>query len=227
MRFIELEEDRTCCFKYITMLCRMAGLVVVVCLYIMMISILTVEKYHTINGWYLLGITVLLTFLESVWLFDKCNCCDDMSCCCMIWRAIKWIDCWRKTILYIALPIPLFLRNNDQSSSVLKAVLSGTLILGLALLYFIKSFRNASFAKAKGRSYMDLQAQAALASQQAMPMPSAMPAPQPVMQQQQPMMPPPSQNTPLTSAGSTGSSPPTSYGPTSGEGSGGGQPTNN
>lgn len=35
---------------------------------------------------------------------------DDGNCCCTLWRMVMWFDNWKKSILYIIISIPEFLK---------------------------------------------------------------------------------------------------------------------
>ncbi|XP_064623618.1 uncharacterized protein LOC135485476 isoform X2 [Lineus longissimus] len=151
-RFIEVEEEPNCCLKYITIIVRTWGILTAGAL--LGLSIRSLQADHTkYIGWYILGVAIVVTFFELTWLINKCACCDDRSCCCLIWRGIVWIDNWRKTLLYVALCIPCFLKG----MKVLMGVVCGLILIVLALLYLVKSFKNVHCGKKKRNiNYMEV-----------------------------------------------------------------------
>ncbi|KAH9503019.1 hypothetical protein Btru_072636 [Bulinus truncatus] len=116
---------------------RTLGLITIAVLWI---STVLIIKDHNSSyvGYYLIGVSTLVTFFEITWIIDKSACCVRQGCCCRIWSGIMWVDNWKKFILYILLSVPLFL----EDFRLVFGIVSGLLLMLLSTLYLIKTFRS-------------------------------------------------------------------------------------
>ncbi|XP_012934913.2 uncharacterized protein LOC106011085 [Aplysia californica] len=120
---------------HIKLIARTFGLITVAVMWISTVVIIEHERDSYV-GWYLIAASVLVTFFEITWIFNKSACCVREGCCCRIWSAIMYIDNWRKFVFYVALSVPLFL----EGMRIALGIVSGFLLLILSILYLVKTF---------------------------------------------------------------------------------------
>ena len=124
--------------KYVVVVTRVFGILTGFVLWGSAITIINMRYGHLQIGWYCLGAAFLYTFLESIWLVNKCICCELEGVFSYIWRALNWIDNWRKTIIYFGLAIPCYM----EGIGVIWSFLSAIILSVCALLYFAKTFSD-------------------------------------------------------------------------------------
>ncbi|CAH1791201.1 unnamed protein product [Owenia fusiformis] len=132
------EDTRPCPLRYITAISRCWGILTAIGLWGSTIEILRDLSQFFYVGWYLIAISILVTFFELMWILNKSACCVEEGTCCLIWKGLLWIDEWKKTLLYLAFSIPCFLRG----PAVLMGIVSGLLLNILGIFYLVKSFRD-------------------------------------------------------------------------------------
>lgn len=134
----DTEDGRPCFWRYITAITRIWSILTIAALWYCTVDMIQHRDDYEYTHWYTLAVSIVITFLEAVWLLNKCACCkDDGNCCCACWRIIRWIDNWKKGILYACLAIPDF----TKGIVAFMAVICGLLILVLGCFYFLKSFK--------------------------------------------------------------------------------------
>lgn len=99
-----------------------------------------VSFYGHYLGFYLLGVAVLVTFLEIEFLITQCVdvCISADSICKTCWNGVKWLDNWKKAVLYLALSVPCFI----QPHSVWLAAIAGTMLILCGVFNILKTFKT-------------------------------------------------------------------------------------
>ncbi|ELU04188.1 hypothetical protein CAPTEDRAFT_225987 [Capitella teleta] len=138
----EVEEDqRHWFFRHSTAIAHIWGVLTLVGLWYCTVDLLKNRNDHTYTPYYTLVAAIIVSFFEFVWFMNKIVCCkDNGQCCCALWRIIVWVDNWKKGVLYCLVSIPEFLKGWHSSL----AVIAGILIVLLAVVYFLKSFKSCS-----------------------------------------------------------------------------------
>ncbi|KAI8726096.1 hypothetical protein BgiMline_009293 [Biomphalaria glabrata] len=133
------EEKRSQSFVLanIKTIARCFGLITIAVLWVSTVLIIK-DHNNSYVGYYLIGVSTLVTFFELTWIVDKSACCLRQGCCCRVWSAIMWVDNWRKFILYLLMSVPLFL----EDFRLVFSIVSGLLLMFLSTLYLIKTFRS-------------------------------------------------------------------------------------
>ncbi|ELU04189.1 hypothetical protein CAPTEDRAFT_225988 [Capitella teleta] len=168
---VEEYDERPCIFRFITAITHTWGILTLCGVWYCAVELLKDRHKYVYTQYYTLAAAIVVTFFEFAWLFNKIKCCgDDGGCCCTIWRIIVWIDNWKKGILYAAIAIPEFLKGSFS----MLAVISGILILVLAIFYFLKSFKYSSCVerrRVKKRTVVTEDPEAALLKNASSPAP--------------------------------------------------------
>ncbi|XP_064457973.1 uncharacterized protein LOC135368535 [Ornithodoros turicata] len=100
---------------------------------------LTFHRYDL--GIYIIISAVLLTVLETAFAVDLfLDVCirEERGLCLRLWRGIRWIDLWRKSVLYAAVSFLCFW----YPVNVWLAILAGVMTLVLCVLYLILTYKN-------------------------------------------------------------------------------------
>ncbi|XP_070545304.1 transmembrane protein 72-like [Ptychodera flava] len=133
----ETRERCGCCrfvWSHFTFVTRIWGIATAVGLWGIGVEVIH-GGLHLEIGLYLIITAILVTFLEFLFILDKCatKCCKEESCIFKCWSLITWIDNWKRSILYALLSIVCFL----NPTTVWQAVISGIMLVVSALLYGI------------------------------------------------------------------------------------------
>ncbi|XP_048737791.1 uncharacterized protein LOC125652533 isoform X2 [Ostrea edulis] len=96
------------------------------------------DKNTQYVGFYLIGASVLVTFLEMTWIINKSACCRKEGCCCACWQLLMWVDNWKKGVVYLLISIPVFL----EGMRIILGIISGFLLIMCGLLYILKTFKE-------------------------------------------------------------------------------------
>ncbi|CAN8019599.1 unnamed protein product [Ixodes persulcatus] len=98
--------------------------------------------FHSFDlGIYILISAVLITLLETAFavdLFLEVCVREERGCCLRLWRGIRWVDLWRKSILYTGMSALCFW----YPCNVWLAILAGVMTLVLCILYLILTYKN-------------------------------------------------------------------------------------
>ncbi|GAB6026140.1 hypothetical protein CHUAL_012337 [Chamberlinius hualienensis] len=135
------DEGHVCsrCFEWLNPLCRIWGIASAVATIGVGADVIFHRHYL---GVYILVVGFLLFFLETTWIVSLfLNIClsDDGSWCIRYWDYVRRFDGWKKGLLYIALATIMFM----EPRSIWLAVISGTMMVVLALLYLLSSYKIA------------------------------------------------------------------------------------
>ncbi|RUS89517.1 hypothetical protein EGW08_002705 [Elysia chlorotica] len=133
----EAKKDQNFILRNIKIFSRTLGLITLAVLWISCVFIIR-DHSHSYVGFYLIPISVIVTFFEITWILDKAACCVREGCCCHVWTGILFVDTWVKFLMYTGLSIPLFL-SDDR---ILLGIISGLILIILGALYLIKTFRG-------------------------------------------------------------------------------------
>ncbi|KAK6182478.1 hypothetical protein SNE40_010159 [Patella caerulea] len=131
-------HHRPFCIKNITIITRIVGLMTVTAMWVSAVLSIEDKQVYSYVGWYLLAASIVVTFLELLWLMDKCACCSRTGCCCTCWSFMLWFDTWKRGFLYILISIPMFL----NGMRIYLSIICGFLLMFLAFLYTIKTFKH-------------------------------------------------------------------------------------
>ncbi|KAK3783442.1 hypothetical protein RRG08_033699 [Elysia crispata] len=133
----EAKKDQSFILRNIKIFTRTIGLLSLAVLWISCVFIIR-DHSKSYVGFYLIPVSVIVTFFEITWMLDKSACCVREGCCCQIWSVILFVDTWVKFLLYTALSIPLFVAHDR----ILLGIISGLILVILGALYLIKTFRG-------------------------------------------------------------------------------------
>lgn len=135
----DLQQPRV--LAYITILARLWTLATLCVMWATSITTLQFASGTPLYwGWYMLSASILVTLLELIWIIDKCACCtcNKEGCCCKCWSIVRWVDDWKKGILYLLVSVPLFL-NGIQ---IILGLVSGVCLVIAGILYVVKTFKE-------------------------------------------------------------------------------------
>lgn len=130
-------NDRCSCFvDYVTPVCRLWGIMTAIGMWGVGAE---VTLHRNALGVYVLVAACLLTFLEITWainIFLGLCIKDENHPFLRCWDVVLWLDLWKKTVMYLAIAAVMFVNPHR-----LLPIISGTMLVVLALLYLLATYK--------------------------------------------------------------------------------------
>ncbi|KXJ08229.1 transmembrane protein 72 [Exaiptasia diaphana] len=130
------EIDRSFFCRHFTTFTRVLGVATSIALW--WIGILLTDKADKRIAVYLLICAFVVSFLEVIFILDRCAICKEGHFGFTLWNFLKAIDTWKKFVLYGSLSIVCYLHPKEFW----EAVIIGVFLDVLAIFYLMHTFRK-------------------------------------------------------------------------------------
>ncbi|XP_031571632.1 transmembrane protein 72-like [Actinia tenebrosa] len=128
--------DRSCFCRHFTTFTHVIGIFTSVAMW--WVGVMFTDKPDKRIAVYLLLCAIIVSFLEVVFLLDKCAFCREGSCAFTLWKFIKAIDTWKRFILYMGISVVCYLHPKEYW----EAIIIGIFLDVTALFYLMLGFRK-------------------------------------------------------------------------------------
>ncbi|EDO38310.1 predicted protein [Nematostella vectensis] len=130
------ELDRSFFWRHFTTFTRILGLAT--CVAMWWVGILLIDKPDKRIAVYLLITGASISFLEIIFIIDKCACCKEGSFGFSLWKFLRAFDNWKKFLLYVVLSSVCYLHPTEYW----QGLVVGVMLDILAFFYLIRTFRK-------------------------------------------------------------------------------------